>query len=212
MSNIVIVDYGAGNLMSIKNMLRKAGHLDVVISNQNNIISNADKLILPGVGHFDYGMKKLKESGLIPILNHQVMQQQTPILGICLGAQLMTEGSEEGKENGLGWVNGKTVAFDKNKLAKHHKIPHMGWNEVHVKKQTKLLINKPEASRFYFVHSYHFHMYHQEDVWLTTHYAYEFCAAFHRKNIYACQFHPEKSHKFGLELMKNFVALKDDEN
>mgnify|MGYP005845250055 CR=1 FL=1 len=207
MSKIVIIDYGAGNLKSIKNMLRKAGHTEVIISNQQDEITNADKLILPGVGHFDYGMNKLHESKLIPSLTHQVMKQKIPILGICLGAQLMTQGSDEGEEKGLGWVNGKTVAFDKNKLSKQYKIPHMGWNEVNSQKDAKLFQNMPQPSRFYFVHSYHLYMYNQEDVWLTTHYGYTFCAAYQHENIFACQFHPEKSHKFGLQLIKNFVAL-----
>lgn len=207
MSKIVVIDYGAGNLMSIKNMLRKAGQTDVKISGLKADIENADKLILPGVGHFDYGMKKLKESELIPILNCKVSQQCTPVLGICLGAQLMTKSSEEGREAGLGWAKAKTVAFDRTRLPQSYKIPHMGWNDVAPEKETSLFNAMPEPPRFYFVHSYHLAMENKEDVWLTANYGYEFCAAFHYKNIYACQFHPEKSHKFGLQLMKNFIEL-----
>lgn len=207
MSNIVIIDYGVGNVLSIKNMLRKAGHTNVLISSQPQDITNASKLILPGVGHFDYGMNQLNASGLTPILTHQVMKEEIPILGICLGAQLMTKGSDEGKEKGLGWVNGQTIAFDRSQLSNRIKIPHMGWNEVSVEKETTLFKEMVQPARFYFVHSYHFQMNRKEDEWLSTTYGYPFCAAFQFKNIFACQFHPEKSHKFGLQLMKNFVDL-----
>jgi glutamine amidotransferase len=204
---ITIINYGAGNLLSIKNMLKKAGASDTLISDKREDIENAEKLILPGVGHFDYGMQKLNESGLIPIIEDKVLNQKTPILGICLGAQLMTQSSEEGSVNGLGWVNGKTVAFDKTKLPKGYKIPHMGWNDVFEKKATSLFHEMPENPRFYFVHSYHLEMENENDVWLTANYGYDFCAAYQKENIFACQFHPEKSHKFGLQLMKNFVTL-----
>lgn len=208
MSKIVIVDYGAGNLMSIKNMLRKAGDADALISNEHAAIANAKKLILPGVGHFDYGMKKLKESGLVDLLTHKVMMDKIPVLGICLGAQLMTQSSEEGNELGLGWVDAKTLAFDQTKLPKSHKIPHMGWNEISQNKATVLFKKMPDQPRFYFVHSYHLAMKNKEDIWLTAEYGYQFCAAFQHDNIFACQFHPEKSHQFGLQLMKNFVDLQ----
>lgn len=207
MSKITIINYGAGNLLSVKNMLRKAGASEVLISNKQEDIEKAGKLILPGVGHFDYGMTKLKESGLIPLLTKKIMEQKTPILGICLGAQLMTESSEEGKVNGLGWVKGKTIAFDQTKLPANYKIPHMGWNEVAINKSSSLFNNMPEKARFYFVHSYHLAMENAADVWLTANYGYDFCAAYEHENIYACQFHPEKSHKFGLQLMKNFIVL-----
>ncbi|MDX1652594.1 MAG: imidazole glycerol phosphate synthase subunit HisH [Brumimicrobium sp.] len=207
MSKITIINYGAGNLQSVKNMFKKAGASDALISDKKDDIEKADKLILPGVGHFDYGMQKLHESGLIPILEQRVLIEKTPILGICLGAQLMTEFSEEGNKNGLGWVNGKTVAFDKSKLPNGYKIPHMGWNDVFENKETPLFQNMPKEPRFYFVHSYHLEMTDDKDVWLTANYGYNFCAAYQKENIYACQYHPEKSHKFGLQLMKNFVAL-----
>lgn len=208
MSKITIINYGAGNLLSVKNMLKKAGANDVLISSKAEEIQDSEKLILPGVGHFDYGMQKLNESGLIPILEKRVINDKTPILGICLGAQLMTEYSEEGNINGLGWVNGKTVAFYKSKLPSGYKIPHMGWNDVFENKETSLFHAMPEQPRFYFVHSYHLEMENEKEVWLTANYGYDFCAAYQKNNIYACQFHPEKSHKFGLQLMKNFIALQ----
>lgn len=204
---ITIINYGIGNLTSVKNMLKKAGAEDVRMSNNPDEIAAADKLLLPGVGHFDYGMKKLHESGLIPLLEKRVLHDKVPILGICLGAQLMTARSDEGNITGLGWVDAETVAFDKTKLATGYKIPYMGWNYVKPQKQVSLFSNLPEAARFYFVHSYHLKMNNPADEWLTAHYGYDFCAAYQKENIFACQFHPEKSHKFGLQLMKNFVSL-----
>lgn len=207
MSQITIINYGTGNLTSVKNMLKKAGASDVRISGHPDDIASATKLILPGVGHFDFGMKKLNESNLIPLLSRRVMEDRIPILGICLGAQLMTRRSEEGSAPGLGWVEGETVRFDISAMPHHVKIPHMGWNYVKSHKDVTLWKDMPPESRFYFVHSYHLVMDNRDDVWLTSHYGYEFCAAYQKDNIYACQFHPEKSHKFGLQLMKNFVRL-----
>jgi glutamine amidotransferase len=204
---IVIINYGIGNLISVQNMLKKAGAEEVIISKDARDIRQADKLLLPGVGHFDFGMKKLNESGLIPVIEDKVLKLKTPILGICLGAQLLTTRSDEGNTNGLGWVDAETVAFDKSKLPVGYKIPHMGWNYVQVQKGAALFQNMHPNPRFYFVHSYHLKMNDTKDEWLTANYGYDFCAAFQRDNIFACQFHPEKSHKFGLRLMENFVNL-----
>lgn len=208
MSEIAIINYGIGNLTSVKNMLRKAGADDVVITSDEEQIRNASKLILPGVGHFDYGISKLHESGLVEVLNDLVLNDKKTILGICLGAQLMTASSEEGEKPGLGWVDGKTIAFDRSKLPNETKIPHMGWNYVDEQKACKLFDEMHSDPRFYFVHSFHLEMNNPADVWLTTNYeGYEFCSAYQHNNIFACQFHPEKSHKFGLKLMENFVTL-----
>lgn len=207
MSIITIINYGIGNLTSVKNMLRKAGADHVVISSELEDIEKADKFLLPGVGHFDYGMKKLKESGLIPVIEQKVLVERIPILGICLGAQLMTNRSDEGNSHGLGWVDGETISFNKEVLPPGYKIPHMGWNYIKTSKDCILFKDMYSDPRFYFVHSYHFMMQNSKDIWLQTEYGYEFCAAFQKDNIYACQFHPEKSHKFGLKLMENFVNL-----
>ncbi len=126
---ITIIDYNTGNLGSIKNMLKRIG-IASEITNDKEAIEQAEKLILPGVGHFNYGMQQLNNSGLIPLLNKKVLEDKTPILGICLGVQLLTEGSEEGNEKGLGWIKGKTVAFDKTQLQPNQKIPNMGWAEI----------------------------------------------------------------------------------
>lgn len=204
---MLIIDYGAGNLLSVKNMLKRAGVEEVIISNRPEDIAKAGKLILPGVGHYDYGIRKLKDSGLIPIIEKKVFEEKIPILGICLGAQLMTNSSDEGIEKGLGWVDSHTVAFDKSRLSAGLKIPQMGWNYVKSFKESPLFEGMYSDPRFYFVHSYHFQMKYPEDIWLQTEYGYEFCAAFQRDNIFGCQFHPEKSHKFGLRLIENFIKL-----
>lgn len=207
MSKIIIINYSIGNLKSVEKMLKKAGAEDVVISGVDEDIEEADKLILPGVGHFDYGMEKLKDSGLIHTLYEKVIEGKTPILGICLGAQLLTRRSDEGSLRGLGWVDAETVAFNKEGLPDGYKIPHMGWNYVQSKKELALFTDMYPNPRFYFVHSFHLKMYNKVDEWLSTNYGYEFCAAYQKDNIYGCQFHPEKSHKFGLKLMENFIKL-----
>jgi imidazole glycerol-phosphate synthase subunit HisH len=202
---LVIIDYGAGNLNSIKNMLKKIGCRDVIISSDREVISKADKLILPGVGHFDYGMRKLVESGLIDELNKKVLEEKTPILGICLGAQLLTKGSEEGTEKGLGWVNAFTRKFDKSKLDESLKIPHMAWSEVKFEKESPLFTDMDSESRFYFVHTYHIICEEEKDVAVSANYGYKFTAGIEKDNIIGMQFHPEKSHKFGMKMLSNFI-------
>lgn len=204
---IVIINYDVGNLGSILNMLKKIGAEAIISSNQEDI-KKADKLILPGVGSFNYGMEKLQQSGLIELLNRKVLNEKTPILGICLGLQLFTKKSEEGKLNGMGWIDAQTVKFQFNSEQKQLKIPHMGWNEVAVKKQSVLFKDMSfEESRFYFVHSYYVQCNQEQDILTTTHYGYDFHSGVEKENIVGVQFHPEKSHKFGLKLLKNFVEL-----
>jgi glutamine amidotransferase len=188
-------------------MLRKVGEYEVEITNDIDLLKDADKLILPGVGKFDYGMERLHESGLVDQLTDLVIDKKKTILGICLGAQLMTKRSDEGQLPGLGWVDGETVSFDRTLLNDSDKIPHMGWNYTETSKDVVLFQDMYTDPRFYFVHSYHLKMNNTEDEWLTTEYGYKFCSAYQHNNIYACQFHPEKSHKFGMKLMENFVAL-----
>jgi glutamine amidotransferase len=187
-------------------MLKKIGFKSA-ISAQIEDIEKAEKLILPGVGSFDYGMEQLEKSGLIPILNKKVIENKIPILGICLGVQLMTKKSEEGSKNGLGWFNAETIKFDKTKLPDSYKIPHMSWVEAKYNTDSKLFKNITENPRFYFVHTYHLHTNNQTDILTTANYGYEFVAGLEKENIVGVQFHPEKSHKFGMQILRNFVEL-----
>ncbi|MBC5991614.1 imidazole glycerol phosphate synthase subunit HisH [Pontibacter cellulosilyticus] len=203
---ITIIDYGIGNLGSLNNMLKKASVASVITS-EPEVIEGAEKLILPGVGSFDHGMHHLLNSGLLPILEKRVLQDKVPILGVCLGAQLMTRGSEEGELPGLGWIEGNTVKFDKARLPQSLKIPHMGWGDTKFLKEHKLFADIPEQPRFYYVHSYHFALESASDKLAEAKYGYDFPVAFARDNIAGVQFHPEKSHKFGLKLLYNFATL-----
>jgi glutamine amidotransferase len=199
---IVIVNYGAGNLGSMLNMFKKIGQ-DAILGNTVEDIEKADKLILPGVGSFDAGMEKLNSSGLKEILNFKVLEEKVPILGICLGLQLMTNNSEEGILDGLGWIDANTQKFQLN--SNQFKIPHMGWNEVKIEKKSKLFEGmEEEDNRFYFVHSYHLMCSTKDDILVSTHYGYDFTCGVKRSNILGVQFHPEKSHKFGMQLLRNF--------
>lgn len=188
-------------------MLIKIGYPEVKISKDAEDIKAASKLILPGVGHFDYGMRQLKSAPFFEVLHASVTQHKTPILGICLGAQLLLEGSEEGASPGLGWIPGKSVRFDENKLPVQYRVPHMGWSDVRAVKPSKLLTDLSEEARFYFVHSYHLQCAEPGDVLLTANYGIPLVAAIERENIIGVQFHPEKSHKFGMNILKNFITL-----
>ncbi len=203
---ITIVDYGAGNLKSISNMLRTLG-TDSIISCCPNEIQSASKLILSGVGHFDFGMNSLRESGLVDALNKRVLDDKIPILGICLGAQLLTRGSEEGELPGLGWINGDTINFDKSKLGKELKIPHMGWAATEPRRQCGLFCDSGDNLRFYYVHSFHLRCDNTTDELCYATHGYRFVSGVQRENIMGVQFHPEKSHRFGMNLLKNFVHI-----
>ncbi|MES2628598.1 MAG: imidazole glycerol phosphate synthase subunit HisH [Bacteroidota bacterium] len=202
---IAIINYGLGNLTSILNMFRRIG-ADAVITSDPAEIAAADKLLLPGVGHFKTGMETLRSSGLVDVLEKEVFEKKKPILGICLGAQLMTKHSEEGDVAGLGWVDARTRKFDASRLSEL-KIPHMAWSDVSFVDSNPLWTDLPADPRFYHVHSYHFDFEDSADVSATARYGYDFVTAFHRGNIYGTQFHPEKSHKFGMKVLENFAKL-----
>jgi glutamine amidotransferase len=199
---IAIIDYNLGNIGSIQNMLKKIG-VQFIVTNDPKEIKRANKLILPGVGSFDNGIRNLQNLNLISILNKEVIQNKKPILGICLGMQLMTQGSEEGKDKGLGWIPVNIVSF-KNIEEYKGTIPLMGWNYVKVIKPNKLLNHN--KSRFYFVHAFHCKR-NAFEILTSEINGYDYCAAFQNNNIYGVQFHPEKSHLFGLELLTNFCNL-----
>lgn len=203
---IAIVDYGLGNLKSIQNMLSHIG-VKSSISNHPVAIRESSKLILPGVGAFDSGIINLQKAKLIELLNEEVLIKKKPILGICLGMQLMTRLSEEGKERGLSWFNAQTrrLAFsDEQRL----KVPHMGWNTAIPKSSSTIFNGLEKENRFYFVHSYFVECLDPNDILATCDYGSEFSCAIAKENIYGVQFHPEKSHKFGMKLLKNFAELQ----
>ena len=199
---ITIVDYNMGNLGSIRNMLKKIGE-DSEITSEPTRIAAATQLILPGVGAFDAGMESLERGGLVPVLNERVQAARVPTLGICLGMQLMTRGSDEGRRAGLGWVDARAQRFQPADLAL--KVPHMGWNRVRVARPSPLVVELPDEPRFYFVHSYYILCASESDVLLTTTYGSEFASGFQHGNVWGVQFHPEKSHKFGMQLLANFA-------
>jgi imidazole glycerol-phosphate synthase subunit HisH len=204
---IVIIDYNMGNFAAIKNMLLKLGYDSVVTSNPS-VLNQASKIILPGVGSFDFGIENLHKLGLVEIIKKKILIDKTPILGVCLGMQLLTKSSEEGKSNGLGLIDAVTIKFKRDQN-KDLKIPNMGWHQIDVKKSDSILKSNFDNQRFYFVHSFHVVCLNNDDILATSEHGGEFVAAFIHNNIYGCQFHPEKSHKYGQEVLKNFAELEE---
>jgi glutamine amidotransferase len=202
---IVILDYQMGNIFSIEKILKSLGKTPIV-SNKREIILSADKIILPGVGHFSNAMNNLKKMNLIEPLNFFALEKKKPILGICLGMQLMAEKSEEGDANGLGWIDAIVKKFSiNNKL--NYKVPQMGWNTINIKKESLLMKNIPDNSEFYFIHSYYVDCRNEEDILNTTKYESNFVSATQKNNIFGVQYHPEKSHDSGKQVVKNFLEL-----
>lgn len=199
---IAIVNFGLGNLGSIQNMLKRIGADSMITSNIEEI-KKAKKIILPGVGAFDTGMKNLKDFGLLETLNERVIIEKVPVLGICLGMQLLADGSEEGANTGLGWIKGYCKRFNFGKSS-DLKVPHMGWNKISINKQTRL-VDEIEDQRYYFVHSYYVSCDNYEDNLAECTYGIKFTCAVEKDNILGVQFHPEKSHKFGMHLLQNFI-------
>lgn len=202
---IVIVDYGIGNLSSVLNMFKKIGVKEVMISGEKEQIEKADKLLLPGVGAFDAGMRNLENSGLISVLNKKVLEDKIPVLGICLGMQLLTKKSEEGIKTGLGWIDAETIRFNLDPALKL-KVPHMGWNYIKVNRENKL-VDSESKNRFYFVHSYYVKCFDESQSIATSNFGIDFTCMVNKDNIYGAQFHPEKSLKFGMKLFDNFAKL-----
>lgn len=200
---IAIIDYQAGNIGSIRNMLQKLG-VEADITGDPEKIRKASKIILPGVGSFDYGVTKLGESGITEVL-HEKKKANTPILGICLGAQLMCNRSEEGTLPGLSWIDADVIRFPNQVGDKKYAVPHIGWDHVRPAKTSRLFEDLPEPSRFYFVHSYFIACHDPGDSLAQNSYGTSFSSAFESGNIAGVQFHPEKSHRFGKLLLKNFV-------
>lgn len=202
---VTIIDYKTGNMGSIQNMLKKI-RVESIITSDPDEISRASKIILPGVGSFDQGMRNLADLRINEILNQKILVEKTPVLGICLGMQLMTLRSEEGMLPGLGWMDAETIRFSFED-AIQYKSPHMGWNFVRQHKESRLLKDMDTESRFYFAHSYYVKSKNPSDILTSTQYEIEFTSSFEKGNIFGVQFHPEKSHKFGMTLLKNFTEL-----
>ena len=200
---IAILDYEMGNIASIRNMLKKLGH-DSILTAKPAEIESASSLILPGVGAFDSGMTNLAERGLISLIKKRAVEDKIPILGICLGMQLLASGSEEGRLKGLELIPARVKKFSPSA---ERKVPHMGWNKVKTSQTNPLFSETENDPRFYFVHSYYFDCQNEKDIIGTTEYGEVFTSAVCRNNIYGVQFHPEKSHKFGLSLLANFAHL-----
>ena len=198
---ICIVDYNTGNISSISNMLSKIG-IKNIISKEKHDILYADKLILPGVGSFDNGIKNLEELDLIRSIEYKVIEKKTPILGICLGAQLLGNSSEEGSRKGLSFINMEVLKFKQKSL--YERIPNIGWFYIDQVGKSKLFLNLDDP-KFYFVHSYFFHLESRQYILgYNNFYGFNYTCAFEKDNILGVQFHPEKSHKFGMDILRNF--------
>ncbi|TAL59628.1 MAG: imidazole glycerol phosphate synthase subunit HisH [Bacteroidetes bacterium] len=199
----IIIDYGMGNLGSIANMIKYLGYKSIITSDIVQI-ETANKIILPGVGHFDKAMQNISSLGLLKVIQQKAIKDKTPMLGICLGMQLMCNKSEEGNGSGLGLIDAEVRRF--SFIGEQtRKIPHMGWNYVEQKKENNFYIDINEKPRFYFVHSYYVACNNESDILTTTNYGHNFVSSFARDNIFGVQFHPEKSHKFGMSLLRNFM-------
>jgi len=204
---LVVIDYNMGNVKSVSKAFDLIG-CRVVVSNKEEAIKKADYLILPGVGAYSEGMKNLKKFGLVEILNEEVVKNKKLILGICLGMQLMAKQSEEfGKHQGLGWFDAEVRKF---RLSTEYKIPHVGWNNINFSKDCPLFNGLKEDPVFYFVHGYHMICNNPDVIMATCDYGGDFTAAIQKGNIFATQFHPEKSQTVGLKLLKNFINLQED--
>jgi glutamine amidotransferase len=201
---LLIIDYGVGNLGSIFNMFKRVGANPVVSDSPDDLLI-ATKLVLPGVGAFDSVMHRLRNSGLLPHLTHKAQVERVPVLGVCVGMQMLGRGSDEGSESGLGWLDADCRKFRQD--IPTLRIPHMGWNYVRPARPHPLIATLPDDARFYFVHSYHMVCQNPSDILLTANYGGEFVAAVQRNNIFGTQFHPEKSHRFGMELYRQFSML-----
>ena len=203
---IAIVDYGLGNIAAFANVYKTA-NIEVSIARTAEDLKSASKLILPGVGHFDHAMELLQQSGMRDTLDNLVLREKVPVIGICVGMQILARGSEEGKLPGLGWLDADVRAFKSRDTMKDMALPHMGWNDVRAVSSDKLFEDLEAEARFYFLHSYYFDCDRQEDVLATCNYGADFSCAVCSANIYGVQFHPEKSHGFGNRLLKNFAKL-----
>ena len=202
---IALVDYGLGNLQAFANIYRRLG-IEVCIARSETDLRRASKIILPGVGSFDWAMRRLQESGLREALDEEVLEVKKPVLGICVGMQMMAKTSEEGSLPGLSWIDATVVKFDTRLLEGKTHLPHMGWNDAKPE-CTDTLFSGLDAPRYYFLHSYFMQPEFDEHILATSIYGLKFTSAVQSGNIFGTQFHPEKSHHWGVKLLKNFAEL-----
>ena len=203
---ITIIDYGLGNIQAFVNVFKQL-HIPVVVAQNADELLHASKIILPGVGAFDHAMKKLNDSGMRQVLDELVLNKKIPVLGICVGMQMLADSSDEGKLLGLGWIKGHVRNLNSKTGVVDLPLPHMGWNDVSPTSNIHLLCDFKVDTRFYFLHSYFFECQNSEDSIATSSYGIEFTCAIAKDNILGVQFHPEKSHHFGVNLLRNFAEL-----
>jgi glutamine amidotransferase len=203
---ITILDYGSGNISAIKNIYERL-NISFEFAATKEQLQRADHILLPGVGAFDETISTLTAKGYFGILNQKVLEEKVPILGICVGMQMLADSSEEGKLDGLGWIHGRVKKFDRNLIPDKPKIPHLGWNSIEIIRDCPLFKNIDPEIGFYFVHSYYYECADMSDVICKTQYGTYFHSAINNGNIYGVQFHPEKSHENGIQLLRNFANL-----
>ncbi|MDR0261918.1 MAG: imidazole glycerol phosphate synthase subunit HisH [Sphingobacterium sp.] len=208
---ITLIDYGVGNINAFVNVYKRLD-VPVKIAKTHKELVGAEKLILPGVGHFDHAMTQLNESGMRDTLDELVLEHDIPVIGICVGMQMMAKNSDEGKMDGLGWIDAEVRVFDKKNIDYVTQLPHMGWNDVKPIKDIALFNGLEDDAIFYFLHSYYFKCNRSEDILAITNYGGEFASAAHFRNRYGIQFHPEKSHHYGEVLLGNFAKLNENKH
>jgi imidazole glycerol-phosphate synthase subunit HisH len=203
---ITIIDYGLGNIRAFINVYERL-NIKIKIAHKPDDIKDATKLILPGVGAFDHAMSQLNQSGMRSEMEEQVLTNNIPVIGICVGMQMLAKSSDEGELPGLGWIDGIVKKFDGSKIPYKTRLPHMGWNTIEPIRKVPLMDGFDGQSRFYFLHSYYFVCNNSDNVIATTNYGINYASAVARDNIFGIQFHPEKSHANGIQLLHNFAKL-----
>lgn len=203
---IAIIDYGLGNIQAFANVYKRL-NIPCSVASKSDDLKNATNIILPGVGAFDYAMEQLEESGMRECLDEFVLQRKVPVLGICVGMQILANSSEEGSLAGLGWVDGVVKKFDDSAFTQKTHLPHMGWNDVLPQDNDNLFRNLESEARFYFLHSYYFVPHSQDHVLAVTDYNGTYASSIRSGNVFGVQFHPEKSHQWGIQLLKNFAEI-----
>ena len=203
---ITLIDYGVGNIFAFQNVYKRL-NIPTRIAKTAADLKNSEKLILPGVGAFDFAMEQLNASGMRQILDELVLDKKVPIIGICVGMQMMGNRSDEGSAEGLKWIDADIIKFDESLIQQRTKLPHMGWNDVSPLSGHPLFNGLEQDSIFYFLHSYYFNCNNKEDIIAVSDYGISFASAVNSNNVYGIQFHPEKSHQYGEKLLNNFAQL-----